>query len=141
MKQRGRKSTAELSIVSVEAQPYPDPPENLLPEELELWRSIVMSRESTFFDPATLPLLSEYCRLKTQVEEMAEQVEQFAPDWFLTDDGLKRYKNLTDIRDKIQGRMIALARSMRLTQQARYVPDKAGARPKGKGRPRKVWEA
>lgn len=139
MNQRGRKSNAQLSVVSNESKPYPDMPEDLLEDELELWVSIVHSRKPDFFDAATLPLLSEYCRLQSQVKEMAEQIENFEPEWLLSDDGVKRYKNLASIRDQAQGRMIALARSMRLTQQARYVPDKAGARPNGQSGKKKVW--
>lgn len=140
MKQRGRKSKAELSVVKVEGPTYPDKPTDLLPDELELWNKIVISREPDFFDAATLPLLSEYCRLQSTITEMTEQIESFESEWLLSDDGVKRYDKLSQIRDRSQGRMIALARSMRLTQQARYVPDKASNRPKSSAGKPKPWQ-
>lgn len=139
MKQKGRKSAAQLSIVPPKVEEHPKAPDDLLVEERELWNAIVTPREPTFFDEATLPLLKEYVRLTTQVETMAEQIELFEPDWLLTDDGVKRYKNLAAIRDQAQGRMLALTRAMRLTQQSRYVPDKASLTPKGKAATRKIW--
>lgn len=141
MKQRGRKSkAAELTVVKVEGPTYPNKPTDLLPDELELWNAIVMSREPDFFDAATLPLLSEYCRLKSTITEMTEQIEAFESEWLLSDDGVKRYDKLSQIRDRSHGRMIALARSMRLTQQARYVPHKAGNRPKADPGKPKPWQ-
>ena len=139
MKQRGRKSQAALSVVKEATVQRPEPPAALLPPEKELWNAITGSRAPDFFDQATIPLLTEYCRLKTQVEMLAEQLNAFEPEWLEDDDGLRRYKTITDVRDKAEGRMIALARSMRLTQQARYVPDKAKNRPTG-GKARKPWE-
>jgi hypothetical protein len=101
----------------------------------------VAARVHDFFDVATLPLLKEYCRLQTQVDVMAEEIDSFQPKWLKTEDGVKRYRHLTTIRDQAQGRMIALARSMRLTQQSRYVPDKAGNRPRGGKETAKPWES
>lgn len=141
MKQRGKKSAAKLSVVQVTAEVRPPAPDDLLPEEREMWDRITATRAPDFFDEATLPLLTEYCRLQSQVDTMAEQIENFDPEWLLTDDGVKRYKNLTSIRDQAQGRMIALARSMRLTQQARYVPDNARNRPKKSAKdPQRLWQ-
>ena len=140
MKQRGRKSAAKLSIVPAKVDERPTAPESLLPEEREFWTAIVNARPVDFFDDASIPLLKEYCRLTSQVELMTEAIEDFEPEWLLTEDGVKRYKMLAGIRDQGQGRMIALARSMRLTQQARYVPDASKARPGTKAAQRKIWQ-
>lgn len=140
MKQRGKKSSASLSVVTPQVQQRPAAPDDLLPDERALWDKITGSRAADFFDVATLPLLSEYCRLKTSIDLIAEQIEDFDPDWFATNEGIKRYKTLSEIRDKSQGRMIALARSMRLTQQARYVPDKVKNKPKGTAGTQRLWQ-
>lgn len=139
MKQRGKRSTASLSVITPKIVDIPNAPGDLLPVERELWDSIIATRTSDFFDSATLPLLAEYCRLKTQVDAMAEEIKEFEPDWLKTDEGVRRYRALTSIRDQAQGRMIALARSMRLTQQARYVPDHTSSKP-GTARTKKLWE-
>ena len=140
MKQRGRKSAAKLSVIESTVPQPPMAPDDLLPNERELWDAIVQVRAADFFDGATLPLLSEYCRLQSQVDLMAEQMEEFDPDWLKTDDGVKRYKSLAGIRDQAQGRMIALARSMRLTHQSRYVPDKAKNQPARKSGAQRIWQ-
>lgn len=140
MRQKGRKSAAQLSVVANNLDLRPAPPEDLFPHEAEMWTEIVTSRAHDFFDVATQPLLKEYVRLQTQVDMMAEEIDSFEAPWLKTEDGVKRFRNLATIRDQAQGRMIALARTMRLTQQARYVPDKANNRPRGGKEQPKPWE-
>ena len=139
MKQKGRKSTAKLSIISGETLPRPAAPDDLLPDERLLWDAITSTRMPDFFDVATLPLLSEYCRLKTRVDLLAEQLEDFDSQWLATEDGVKRYKSLAGCCDQAQGRMISLARTMRLTQQSRYVPDKQAAKPIASTGSTRLW--
>lgn len=140
MKQKGKKSAAQLSVISTEALQRPAAPDDLLPDERDLWDAITATRVPDFFDVATLPLLAEYCRIKTRVDLLAEQLEDFDADWFKTDDGVKRYRNLSSCCDQAQGRMIALARSMRLTQQSRYVPHTAGNKPKRPAGAQRLWQ-
>ncbi len=139
MKQRGRKSAAKLAVVEQTIETRPKAPDTLTDSEKTLWNAITASRQCDFFDEATLPLLREYCRLHTAVERCAAQLNDFDDGWLSTDEGVKRFRNLENVRDQKQGRMVALARAMRLTQQARYVPDKAKNRPV---RPKtaKVWQ-
>ena len=139
MKQRGRKSAANLSIVPGVVDERPPAPDDLLPHEREQWNSITAPREPAFFDDAILPLLKEYCRLTSQVALMAEQIEAFDMEWLAVEDGAKQYKLISDIRDKAQGRLISLARSMRLTPQSRYQPDKSSVKPRAKTATRKIW--
>ena len=140
MKQRGKKSAASLSVVQAAAPQRPAAPDDLLPSEKEVFAAIVGARSVSFFDDASIPLLVEYCRLMTQVNLLGQQLNDFLPEWLLTDEGVKRYKNLTAIRDQGQGRMIALARSLRLTQQSRYVPDSAKNRPRDQKAPERLWQ-
>jgi hypothetical protein len=123
--QRGRKSAASLAVVSEIADRRPVPPVGLSDMESSLWRSITSTKPPEWWDAGSIPLLVEYCRLKTSVDLMADEVSVFDPEWLKTDDGLRRYKELSAIRDKCQGRMTQLAMKMRLTQQARYEPAKA----------------
>jgi len=119
----------------------PAPPDELTDKEKGLWLEIVGSRDPEFFDEATLPLLVEMCRAKSKVDVMADEINRFDPQWLRTDEGVKRYKELSSIQDKAQANMLSLARSMRLTPQARYMPDKKINRPTGPGKVAKPWES
>ena len=129
-----------MSVVAPLTLQRPTAPDDLMPHERELWDKITATKTAEWFDAGIIPLLSEYCRLKTSIDLMAEQIEDFDPKWFGDDAGVKRYKQLTDIRDKAQGRMIALARSMRLTNQSRFQPVTAASRSKANTPKSRIWE-
>lgn len=139
MKQRGRKSAAKLAVIeSANVVERPKAPESLSKTEAALWDEITKSRGPGFFDVATVPLLTEYCRLQTQVDTIGAQLGEIDKSWLTDDEFLKRYKVLTGIRDQGQGRQIALARSMRLTQQSRYQPDVKTNKPAPAAE--KIWQ-
>lgn len=140
MKQKGRKSTAELSVIKSDVRQRLPAPDCLLPEEREAWDRITATKAADFFDDGNAQLLVEFCRLTTSLELVAGQIEEFNPEWFLSDDGLKRYKTLSDIRDKEQGRMNALARALRLTNQSRFQPSTAATRSSKTGDKPKPWQ-
>ena len=129
-----------MSVVAPLTLQRPAAPDDLLPHERELWDRITATKTVEWFDAGIIPLLSEYCRLKTSIDLLAEQIEDFDPKWFQDAEGVGRYKKLTDIRDKAQGRMIALARSMRLTNQSRYQPVTAGSRSSPNKAKSRIWE-
>lgn len=135
----GRKSAASLAVVSEIADWRPPAPDILSAAESELWRQIVNTKPSDWFDAASIPLLTEYCRLKTSVDILNEQLakaEQTISESGAFPDG---YKDAVGILDKKQGRMAQLAMKMRLTQQARYEKTKASTEAR-KAAPRKLWE-
>lgn len=140
MKQKGRKSAASLSVVSTVSRTRPSPPSELNDTEKELWNRVTATKTVDFFDDGVVPLLTEYCRLKTSIDLLAFAINDFDPEWLKTDDGVRRYKQLADIRDKAQGRMIALARSMRLTNQSRYPAQTAATRSSASKNNDRLWQ-
>ena len=128
MRQKGRKSVASLTVIETGLPVRPSPPDELNVAEKELFTRITATKSVDFFDDVSVLLLSEFCRLKTSADLIADQIAKYDPEWLKTDDGVARYKSLSDMRDKTQGRMIALARSMRLTNQSRYPPGTAATR-------------
>jgi hypothetical protein len=66
------------------------------------------------------------------------QIKAFDPAWLTEDEGLKRYERLLSMAQKESGIVNALARSMRLTQQSIYQPQKAHTLSQAKGR--KPWQ-
>ena len=139
MKQRGQKSAAADSVVSLDIQTRPRPPECLNGDEKALWNDIVASRAPDFFDTVGQKLLTELCRVQSQVDQLAAPIAEFRPEWLNSEAGIKRYKDLSVMREKAQARLIQLATKMRLTQQSRYIPHGAKARGKKETGP-KPWE-
>ena len=61
MKQRGRRSSASLSVVSTEPLSPPEPPSELTKRQVEIWRNIVSAMPPDWFLRAP-QLLVQYCR-------------------------------------------------------------------------------
>lgn len=140
MKQRGRKSAASAEVISIDLATRPRAPEELIVSEASLWNEIVASRPADFFDAASIPLLVEYCRVKTQLDQVAISLNEFEDEWLKKADGLRRYKELAMLQDKAQSRLVILATKMRLAQQSRFVPNHSKNRPNPSGGP-KPWES
>ena len=140
MAQKGRKSTAGLSIVTPVTLQRPPPPDELNEKERAMWVDITNSKAVEYFDAGTVVMLAEYCRLKTTIEVMAVQINLFDPEWLASDDGVKRYRALTNIRDQAQGRLVTLARSLRLTNQSRFQPTSAATRSSPGKANNRLWE-
>lgn len=104
-----------------------------------MWRAVVNTKPSEWFDAGTLPLLTEYCRLKTSVDILNEQVAKLEALYGETGTLPDDLKDAAQLLDKKQGRMAQLAMKMRLTQQARY-ETKVAANQARKAAPRKLWE-
>ena len=140
MKQRGRKSAESHKVVNLALAARPRPPEELIESERNLWNEIVAARLPEFFECASLPLLAEFCRTRTEVDFIAKAFVDFKAEWLKNADGLERYNKLVGIRTKAQSRLMQLATKMRLTQQSRYVPHAKSQRPNAKTGP-KPWES
>lgn len=139
MKQRGQKPAAADNVVDIAVASRPRPPDDLTEGEKLFWNDVVAGRPADFFEFASLPLLAEYCRTKTEVDFIAESIREFKHEWMNTEDGLKRYEKLSVMRTKAQTRLMALATKMRLTQQSRYVPHSKNNRTPTRNGP-KPWE-
>ncbi len=142
MNQRGRKSAGRiLSVAPVEAIPRSAPPADLSEFEAAMWCSVVNTKPADWFQADTLPLLRSYCKHISTAATLDRELAEFDPAWLRTDEGLKRYRVLTDMRERESRAMTALCRSMRLTQQAQYLAPTAGtAAQKSKGKANKPWE-
>lgn len=143
MKQRGRKSiSGGLAVLAdVIAIPRLPPPPELNEFEAHVWTATVNTKPSDWFQADTLPLLLSYCKHVSHSYTIDREIAAFEPEWLRTDDGLKRYKVLTDMRERESRALTALARSMRLTQQAQSHPVTAGRQAeKSKGASKRPWE-
>ena len=137
MNQRGRKSMAALAVVDGSAAISPImAPAGLTQAELQVWLALVNSKSTDWFGTEHVPLMVEYVRHVCRGHVVDTQLRVFTDEWLATDEGLKRYKDLSGIATKTAAMIKTLATSMRLTQQTVYHKDKAGMGPK-RG---KVWQ-
>ena len=128
MKHRGRKSGAELGTLTQIAIRRPAPPGDLTEFEASLWRTITETKPSDWFRPDSHELLSAYCRHASTHRLLDGQVEAFKPEWLTTADGLTAFGKILQLRNGETRVMLALAKSMRITQSSVVRADAAGAR-------------
>jgi hypothetical protein len=110
-----RPSVESLSVVPVLPGSRIAPPEYLNEPQKAVWRGIVASKAADWFSEGDAPLLEDYVRCIVAGRAMVAETKEFIEN--------SRLK-------------MALARSLRLTQQSRYKPDKSS---KGEG-PVKPWD-
>jgi hypothetical protein len=124
MRQRGRKSAAELAVVvQGEFGRRPEPPDYLTERQAEIWRETTASEPIDFFATAALRgLLADYCRHRQAAEDVSAIIDSFKPEWLRNSEGVKRYRDLVHIREIETRAAMNMARSLRLTNQSRYMP-------------------
>lgn len=136
MKQRGRKSGAELAVVgsgAIDAHERPGPPAEMTDEQSREWLSVVNRLPADWFPRETHGLLAQYCRHVVSARRIAQLIEHLCDsDEF--DSG--EYDKLLKMQEREGRAMSSLATRMRMTQQATF--DKERRKPSGgKSKP---WE-
>ena len=111
----------------------PAPPADLRDSERDLWLRIVNEKSPDWFDSATVPLLTEYVRLKTQIDLLAGMIDEFTPETLRETSAAARHRGFMQARDRSQKTMSMLATKMRLAQQSRYDTQKAATRVNQRG--------
>ena len=121
MQQRGKKSLAsKLSPVTALPSRLLAPPDDLAPDEAEVWSRVVATKPADWWDAGSVPLLAQYARASVQAEQVAELVRVVLAGLRSDPDELGRYKDLRNIQAKLSAELTSLATKMRLTQQSRY---------------------
>src|SRR5690606_3434547 len=115
------------------------PPDDLSPEEAEVWARVTATKPSEWWDAGSVPLLSQYCRAVVQAELVAGLVASTGKAMLTDPDELARYKELRKIQSTLSGEITSLARSMRLTQQSRYNAKNSDTASRKGGAPSKPW--
>jgi hypothetical protein len=111
MRKRGRKSAAELSIVTVAVDGYrPEPPADLRDPEVRIWREIVATLPGGWFTRANQPLLTAYCRHVATSDRLAQLAESAANSD--EPDNIKRWDKLLGMRERESKTALSLARAI-----------------------------
>lgn len=103
--------------------PLLDTPKGLPARERDVWRRTVGALPADWFKAEHVPILTTYCRLVVQADRLAGALAKADP--IADPDG---YGKLLRLSGELSGRVLALARSMRLTQQSRLHVETAGRR-------------
>jgi hypothetical protein len=126
---RGRTSRAETATAVVIDGGFgqrPEPPAELTDKQVEIWRLVVASEPQGYFaTEAQRGLLADYCRHRESANMVSAVIESFKGEWLKNAEGARRYKDLLKMREIETRATTGLARSLRLTNQSRYRPDKA----------------
>ena len=125
MAQRGRKSSAALSVVGPgTVLPRPAPPEDLTEAQKDIWWSIVNRMPADWFPTETHALLAQYCRHVVRASRVAQAIDKYEKGKGFTP---KDYALLLR-QEQIQTKLITtLSTKMRISQQSLY--DKSKKKP------------
>jgi hypothetical protein len=143
MIKRGRVSAAEKSITVIEGGfgERPAPPQDLNERQVEIWRQVVASEPSEFFNTATLrDLLANLCRHREAADKLSSVIDSFQLERLKSGDGSKRYALLLKMRDLEIRASASLATKLRLTNQSRIYPDTAARMSRDGLKGTKPWE-
>lgn len=132
MGDRGRTPASALSVVvesGIQAVKRPLPPEELTPDQADEWRAVVDRLPADWFPRETHAILAEYCKhvvTGRHIGQMIARIESPESQREPVDgeDGfdLDSYDDLLKMRERESRTIMALARTMRITQQATYDP-------------------
>lgn len=134
MIQRGRKSKTALSLVpAVLPGQRHRAPAVLNVTEAALWKSVVATKPADWFTEDSHPLLVAYCRASVMADQLSKEIDMLPKLDAITEDNaalaVKLFgmrKDLLKSRSAEVDKLVSLARSMRLSQQARMRPEVGG---------------
>ena len=123
MKQPGRVSADAASIVVPPEAALPnarlDPPPALGEREAVEWRAITTGLGAAWFPRECHALLTAYCTIKTQLDDVHQALAAFGSSIPEDRPGWERYRELAKLRGQLIGSLISLATKLRLTPQSR----------------------
>jgi hypothetical protein len=119
MAKYGRKSAAELSVVTSLDARRPPPPDELTEEQKGEWRSATGAMPPGWFTRESFPVLAAYCRHVCRSRWLATKIDEHAERFLKVDGGVQLLDKMLAMAERESRAVLALARSMRLTQQAR----------------------
>lgn len=126
MAQRGRKSAARLSVVAgtIHGQTRPKPPADLPERQAKLWRDIVESEPIDLFKTVSSQLmLRELVRYADTSDTLAIALNEMSSDDLSDPESIRHYGELLRMRDTATKQIAALATKLRISNQAKYLPN------------------
>lgn len=128
MQQRGRKSGASLATITPINVTRWEPPADLHPYEAMVWRKVVGSVPSDWFNSANVLLLKAYCSTCWHLDTYLSLLRDFDPACLKTPEGLKWHSDVRKEAESWARLQTSQATKMRITQQSVYRADTAGVK-------------
>lgn len=140
MGERGRKSSASLSVISGGVDRRPEPPVELTRQEAEVWERTVASEAADMFGTVALQqMLKDYCRHVIAAERLGLVIEAHMRT-VESEVSLPDLDRLLKMRDRETKAIADKATKLRLTNQARYTPKAAATAAKNASKATKPWQ-
>jgi len=130
---RGRKSSAELALITPIDAARPAAPEGLTEAQVNVWCDVVLRLPASWFPRETHHLLAEYCKAVTRARFIGAELDRFQSSWLAEDGGPERYLKLSGAADRQVRTMNALARALRITNQSRLKAETAARKASAPG--------
>jgi phage terminase small subunit len=123
MHQPGRVSADAAAVVVPPEATLPnarlDPPPQLGARAAAEWQAITSGLGAAWFPRECHALLTAYCTIKTQLDDVHEALAAFGPSLPEDEQRFVRYKETTELRGKLVRSLSSLATKLRLTPQSR----------------------
>jgi hypothetical protein len=141
--QRGRRSSAALSISPIGTPPKLKPPAGLTAEQLAIWKRVIGALPTDYFGVDQTDLLRAYVTQASDVALMSRQLAEVTAIDPVTApaDVWKRARQLRSDLRAAQGRMGDLAVKLRITNQSRLDAEGAARKVRNGGGASRPWEA
>lgn len=121
MGQRGKKSVASKVTALQIHQTAPEPPDDLNEFQRELWNKIVTTKPVDWFGTDTQEHLRIYCEMAYEVRSLNKRITGM----YEIGAEIPQLKQACMLRDATLAKLLAIARSMRITQQTQIDGEKA----------------
>lgn len=96
-----------------------DPPQQLGVREAAEWQAIVARLGAAWLPREAHALLTAYCNIVVQLNDVHQALAAFGSNLPEDEQGWARYKELTELRNKLVRSLASLATKLRLTPQTR----------------------
>jgi hypothetical protein len=143
MGERGRQSTASLTVIPGGINQRPQAPADLSEPEAEIWDATVAHEAADVFATAALQqMLKDYCRHVVAADRLSKVIEghMIPPVDEQEQISLKDLDCLLKMRDRETKAVADKATKLRLTNQSRYTPKAAGTAARNNGGAVKPWQ-
>jgi hypothetical protein len=144
MVKRGRKSAADLAIVTRIEDARPAAPDRLAAAAKAVWEQTVHRLPARWFQQETWPILEAFCVHTVTARKLTDEILRFEAntEWIRSEEGAALFDRLAKMRDRETRAALACARSLRLTKQSQLDRSSAGAIARdATGDMRKPWHA
>jgi hypothetical protein len=122
----GRKSSADLSVVTSFPSQRPPAPDHLSESERAEWRALTGCMPSGWFPRESHAALAALCRHTVRSRLLGRQISKIEDKCFGSEDALRFLDKLLAMLERETRCIAALSRGMRLTQQTRVDKGAAG---------------